>query len=111
MNCSNARQSNARQSKPDSYGVYNVTDVRDMASISYSMNPGQLPNTPHVAIGTGINRWESLFFDPQKNCIEPFPRIGINSVLPILDTQAKTCFPTYTSQGAITQELASYNDV
>jgi len=36
--------------------------------------------------GVGINRWEPLFFDPQKNCIENFKRGGENSVLESLDT-------------------------
>ena len=36
--------------------------------------------------GVGINRWEPLFFDPQKNCIENFTRGGENSVLNTLDT-------------------------
>ena len=36
--------------------------------------------------GIGINRWEPLFFDPQKNCIENFTRGGENSVLNTLDT-------------------------
>ena len=35
--------------------------------------------------GVGINRWEPLFFDPQKNCIENFRRGGENSVLNTLD--------------------------
>ncbi len=38
----------------------------------------------------GINRWESLFFNPQKNCIEPFRRIGENSVLNALDTHVQS---------------------
>lgn len=35
--------------------------------------------------GVGINRWEPLFFDPQKNCLENFTRGGENSVLNTLD--------------------------
>ena len=39
--------------------------------------------------GVGINRWEPLFFEPQKNCIENFTRGGENSVLLTLDTYLK----------------------
>lgn len=42
-----------------------------------------------IATGVGINRWEPLFFDPQKNCIEQFTRGGENSVLNTLDTYLK----------------------
>lgn len=38
-----------------------------------------------ILTGVGINRWEPLFFDPQKNCIENFRRGGENSVLNTLD--------------------------
>lgn len=31
------------------------------------------------------NRWEHLFFDPQKNCVEPFRRLGLNTNLETLD--------------------------
>ena len=41
--------------------------------------------------GVGINRWEPLFFDPQKNSIEPFQRIGENTVLHTLDQHVEEC--------------------
>jgi hypothetical protein len=41
--------------------------------------------------GVGINRWENLFFDPQKNAIEPFRRIGENTVLHTLDQHVNEC--------------------
>ena len=44
--------------------------------------------------GVGFNRWEPLFFDPQKNCIEPFRRIGENTVLDILDKHEEACINT-----------------
>ena len=109
MNSQSACQTSPSQN-PQSYALFNVTDVKDVASISYGMTPADLPVTPYVAIGTGINRWESLFFDPQKNCIEPFPRIGMNTVLPVLDNQAKSCFPSYMSQGAIQTDIKTSND-
>ena len=46
-------------------------------------------------LGKGWNRWQYLFFDPQKNCIEPFPRIGTNSVLQTLDTHQSMCETRY----------------
>jgi len=41
--------------------------------------------------GMGINRWEPLFFNPQKNCIEPFQRNGANTVLFSLDKHISEC--------------------
>ena len=37
----------------------------------------------------GINRWEALQMNPQDNCIEPFKRIGNNTVLDTLDKHSK----------------------
>ena len=45
----------------------------------------------HELSGVGINRWEPLFFDPQKNSIEPFSRIGENTILFSLDKHVKEC--------------------
>jgi len=41
--------------------------------------------------GVGINRWEPLFFDPQKNAIEPFKRQGENTVTETLDKHVQEC--------------------
>ena len=46
-------------------------------------------------LGKGWNRWQYLFFDPQKNCIEPFPRIGNDSVNQILDSHKAMCESKY----------------
>jgi len=70
----------------------------DFATLDYEMDGSQLPVNDFTKIGSGINRWQHLFFDPQKNSIEPFRRIGENTVLPLLDTHAKECFPIYQSQ-------------
>jgi len=35
--------------------------------------------------GRGLDRWYNLYKNPQINCIEKFPRIGMNSVLDVLD--------------------------
>jgi len=42
-------------------------------------------------LDSGINRWEPLFFNPQKNCIEPFDRSGINTNLLSLDKYSLEC--------------------
>ena len=46
--------------------------------------------------GAGLNRWYNLYKNPQDNCIESFPRIGMNSVLDVLDNH-KPC--------SVTQEM------
>ena len=53
----------------------------------------QLSNTENLyeLTGVGFNRWEPLFFDPQKNCIEPFRRVGENTVLFSLDKHVSEC--------------------
>ena len=50
-----------------------------------------LTNNAFELKGVGFNRWEPLFFDPQKNSIEPFRRIGENTVLETLDQHVKDC--------------------
>jgi len=46
---------------------------------------------PEMTIrGMGLNRWYNVYKNPQDNSIESFPRIGINSVLDVLDTH-KPC--------------------
>lgn len=39
----------------------------------------------------GINRWQWLPIDPQKNAIEPFRRLGENTVQQVLDAHVTTC--------------------
>ena len=58
--------------------------------------------------GVGINRWEPLFFDPQKNSIEPFQRNGQNTVLATLD-ESLQCSVTnnnneFTNEAAVVYE-------
>ena len=46
---------------------------------------------PEMTIrGVGLNRWYNLYKNPQDNCIESFQRIGMNSVLDVLDNH-KPC--------------------
>ena len=51
----------------------------------------RLTNNAFELKGVGFNRWEPLFFDPQKNCIEPFRRMGDNTVLNTLDQHVQDC--------------------
>jgi len=39
----------------------------------------------------GINRWEWLPIDPQKNAVEPFRLLGENTVLDTLDNHTTLC--------------------
>jgi hypothetical protein len=39
----------------------------------------------------GINRWQWLPIDPQKNAVEPFRRLGENTVLETLDAHQTLC--------------------
>ena len=68
---------------------------------SYNLAKPNLLNNQLELVGKGWNRWEYLFFDPQKNCIEPFDRIGQNSVLQELDRHSAQCFQTYADSQRI----------
>ena len=57
----------------------------------YHQVSSRLTNNAFELKGIGINRWEPLFFDPQKNAIEPFRRIGDNTVLNTLDQHVNDC--------------------
>ena len=39
----------------------------------------------------GINRWEALPLNPQATALEPFSRIGKNTVLDVLDNHKTLC--------------------
>ena len=45
----------------------------------------------------GINRFDFLPFDPQKNSVEPFRRLGENTVLEVLDKHETDCKFDFTS--------------
>jgi len=68
---------------------------------SYNLAKPNIMNNQLELVGKGWNRWSYLFFDPQKNCIEPFQRIGENSVLQELDHHSKQCFQTYADSQKI----------
>jgi hypothetical protein len=88
---------------------FDPSDDREVATIDSRMDTSTLPVNDYTKIGHGINRWQFLFFDPQTNSIEPFLRLGQNTVLPVLDRQANECFRTYQTQGAIQGEVYAAN--
>ena len=57
----------------------------------FHQESSRLNNNAFELKGIGINRWEPLFFDPQKNSIEPFNKIGDNTVLSTLDKHVQEC--------------------
>lgn len=58
---------------------------------SFHQVSSRLTNNAFELKGVGINRWEPLFFNPQKNAIEPFRRVGDNTVLATLDQHVEEC--------------------
>jgi|MEHZ01.2.fsa_nt_MEHZ010579099.1_1 hypothetical protein len=79
-----------------------MNNTRNDQSLKYSnmkppiilMNGGHTKetydNNKIDLIGVGFNRWENLFFNPQKNACEPFLRIGENTVNGSLDQWRST---------------------
>ena len=59
----------------------------------------RLSNNAFLLKGVGINRFDWLPFDPQKNSIEPFRRLGENSVLFTLDRHETDCPYTFNRNG------------
>ena len=57
----------------------------------FHQESSRLTNNAFELKGVGINRWEPLFFDPQKNAVEPFQRLGDNTVLATLDQHVQEC--------------------
>tara|TARA_B100000963_G_C22314732_1_gene531621 strand:+ start:182 stop:643 length:462 start_codon:yes stop_codon:yes gene_type:complete len=51
----------------------------------------RLTNNAFELKGVGINRFDFLPFDPQKNSVEPFRRIGENTILQTLDKHQNDC--------------------
>ena len=51
----------------------------------------RLSNNAFELKGVGINRFDYLPFDPQVNCLEPFKRIGVNTILNTLDKHVSEC--------------------
>ena len=68
-----------------------VVDMINFPDVGYHQISSRLTNNAFELKGVGINRWEPLFFDPQKNAVEPFRRIGDDTVLNTLDTHVEEC--------------------
>lgn len=68
---------------------------------NYNLVKPNIVNNQVELVGKGWNRWAYLFFDPQKNCIEPFGRIGEDSVIQELDRHSSQCFKTYAESQRI----------
>jgi len=81
--------------------------VQQSQSPSYNLARPNVGNQSYQLVEKGWNRWQYLFFDPQKNCIEPFQRIGQNSVLQELDSHTKSCFATYKQSQKIKRGLST----
>jgi len=69
----------------------NILQQMDGTDHTLFGNDTGLINNAVAKSGVGINRWEPLFFNPQKNTIEPFARIGENTVLKGLDSYSENC--------------------
>jgi len=59
----------------------------------------RLNNNAFELKGVGINRFDWLPFNPQDNVIEPFKRIGDNTVLFTLDRHENECKYNYNRNG------------
>lgn len=70
----------------------------------------RLTNNAFELKGVGINRFDYLPFDPQKNSIEPFRRLGLNSVLEVLDKHESECVIDFTKNTKVEAELDDKTD-
>ena len=57
----------------------------------FEQNNSRLSDTAFDLKEFGINRWEWLPIDPQKNSVEPFQRIGENTVLNTFGNHTTSC--------------------
>ena len=67
-------------------------------------------NQNNNVFNVGINRFDFLPFDPQKNSIEPFRRIGENTVLEVLDKHENDCKFDFTKNTDVGAEYADKTD-
>ena len=76
-----------------------ATDFKEQKIMNFNEELKRFEDAAPVKMtieGRGLNRWYNLYLNPQDNCIEQFPRIGMNSVLDVLDNH-KAC--------SVTQEM------
>ena len=65
----------------------------------------RLTNNAFELKGVGINRFDYLPFDPQKNSIEPFERLGENTVLEVLYSHEEDCNFDFTKNTKVSEQL------
>ena len=68
---------------------YNMINFKDGGPIPEEHT--RLTNNAFELKGVGINRFDYLPFNPQNNSVEPFKRIGENTVLVSLDRHVTEC--------------------
>ena len=68
-----------------------ITDDKILDTSTFNVENTYMTNPPQNIKGVGKNRWIELFNNPQNNSIEPFNRLGNNTVLNELDT-FKPCY-------------------
>jgi hypothetical protein len=66
----------------------------------------RLTNNAFELKGVGINRFDFLPFDPQKNSVEPFRRLGENTVLGVLDKHETECKFDFTKNENVSPYIA-----
>ena len=69
----------------------------------------RLTNNAFELKGVGINRFDFLPFDPQKNSIEPFRRIGENTILEVLDKHETECKYDLSEKGEVSSNSKPSN--
>ena len=67
----------------------------------------RLTNNSLELKGVGINRFDWVPFNPQNNCLEPFRRLGENTVLFTLDRHTNDCPYNFNKNGQIQPENAT----
>jgi len=82
MNLTRKLSNNPREQYQPGQGFQPTQPLQDG---HFHQDSSRLTNNAQELRGTGWNRWEPLFFDPQKNSVEPFRRLGTNTVLDTLD--------------------------
>ena len=65
----------------------------------------RLTNNAFELKGVGVNRFDFLPFDPQKNSVEPFRRLGENTVLGVLDKHETECKFDFTKNTSVVGQL------
>lgn len=92
----------------DETNSYNMIQFQDGGPTAEEST--RLSNNAFELKGVGINRFDFLPFDPQKNSVEPFRRIGENTVLGVLDKHETDCKFDFTKNVNVEAVLTDKND-